>query len=275
MGLSVIISSQLSLLLLENVGWPDVMLQKTLPSATWHHVHPHPYLWWRKMWFCPCPYSEVLVKKENIKFWTNPEAGEVRVGSIVGLVVSFHQRGDNSGLLLIQTWLCCLPGCLLLFSLQYHLLFPLNLFVSQDNCKWKQKRSNKQLAIQWSCFFVFLLTKYKSVFIEYWTCASMKGSRRGADIGTRTIDFLSLPCGKGPWHLREFYSADAADAGPLSAFCLIHKAGGTTAMCSEVRFTQSNAVQTPHLTRCCFGNASLGCVHVECVFYNCWLFFFF
>lgn len=133
---------KLNLLLLENVGWPDVILQKTLLSATWHHVQLHPYLWWRKTLVCRCSFQWGFGKRKKIyiKFWTNPEAGEVRIGGIVGLVVSFHQRRDNSGLLLIQTWLCCLPCCLLLFSLQYHLLFPLNLFVSQDNCKEKQKK---------------------------------------------------------------------------------------------------------------------------------------
>lgn len=82
---------------------------------------------------CTRNVSEVLVKEETLH-WTNPEAGEVRIGGIVGLVVSFHQGGDDPGLLLIQTWPHRLPGCLLLFSLQYHVLLPLNLLVCQDDC---------------------------------------------------------------------------------------------------------------------------------------------
>lgn len=83
--------------------------------------------------------SVVLVKGETL-YWTNPEAGEVRIGGIVGLVVSFHQGGDDSGLLLIQTWPHCLPGCLLLFPFYYHVLLPLDFLVCQDDCNIDRKR---------------------------------------------------------------------------------------------------------------------------------------
>lgn len=86
----------------------------------------------------------VLLKEET---GTNPEAGEVRIGGIIGLVVSFHQGGDNPGLLVIQTWPHCLPGCLLLFPLQDHVLLPLNLLVRQDDCK--RKDALKYLTIHW------------------------------------------------------------------------------------------------------------------------------
>lgn len=91
--------------------------------------------------------SVVLVKGETL-YWTNPEAGEVWIGGIVGLVVSFHQGGDDPGLLLIQTWPHCLPGCLLLFPLYYHVLLPLDFLVCQDDCNIDRKRGYvKYLAI--------------------------------------------------------------------------------------------------------------------------------
>lgn len=65
--------------------------------------------------------------------WTNPEAREIWIGGIVGLVVSFHQAGDDPGLLIVQPRPHCLPGCLLFFPLQNHILLPLNLLICEDN----------------------------------------------------------------------------------------------------------------------------------------------
>lgn len=78
--------------------------------------------------------NAVVVEEETL-CWTHPEAGEVGIGGIVGLVVSLHQTGDDLGLLLVQTWPHRLSGCLLLFPLHYHVLLPLNLLVGQDDCK--------------------------------------------------------------------------------------------------------------------------------------------
>lgn len=64
-----------------------------------------------------CTNVSVVWVKEETLYWTNPEAGEVRIGGIVGLVVSLHQGWDDPGLLLIQTWPHRLPGCLLFFPL--------------------------------------------------------------------------------------------------------------------------------------------------------------
>lgn len=91
---------------------------------------------------------------------TNPEAGEVRIGGIIGLVVSFHQGGDNPGLLVIQTWPHRLPGCLLLFPLQDHVLLPLNLLVRQDDCK--RKDALKYLTIHWP------KSQTQTHFSKYW-----------------------------------------------------------------------------------------------------------
>lgn len=73
---------------------------------------------------------------------TDPEAVEVGVGGIVGLVVSFHQGGNNSGLLLVQTWPHGLAGRLLLLPLHYHVLLPLDLLVRQDDCGENDRGEN-------------------------------------------------------------------------------------------------------------------------------------
>lgn len=70
---------------------------------------------------------------------TDPEAVEVGVGGIVGLVVSFHQGGNNFGLLLVQTWPHGLAGRLLFLPLHYHVLLPLDLLICQDDCRVKRR----------------------------------------------------------------------------------------------------------------------------------------
>lgn len=87
------------------------------------------------------------MEEEETLYWTNPEAGEVGIGGIKGLVVSLHQTGDDTGLLLVQTWPHRLPCGLLLFPLYYHVLLPLNLLVGQDDCerRWDGEDIEKHL----------------------------------------------------------------------------------------------------------------------------------
>lgn len=105
--------------------------------------------------------SVVLVKEET---WTNPEAGEIRIGGIIGFVVSFHQGRDDPGLLIIQPWPHCLPGCLFLFPLQYHFLLPLNLLVCQDDCNRGWKRGN--IKISYNSTHTFANTDVKAVKVR-------------------------------------------------------------------------------------------------------------
>lgn len=77
----------------------------------------------------------VVQVKEEVLSSTDPEASEVSVGGVVGLVVSFHQAGDDPRLLVIQPWPLRLPGRFLLLPLHDHFPFPLNLLICQYDCK--------------------------------------------------------------------------------------------------------------------------------------------
>lgn len=85
----------------------------------------------------PPPRFPVAREGRGERRHTDPEAVEVGVGGIVGLVVSFHQGGNNFGLLLVQTWPHGLAGRLLLLPLHYHVLLPLDLLICQNDCRKK------------------------------------------------------------------------------------------------------------------------------------------
>lgn len=97
------------------------------------HHHPHSLAGPSDLAPAQSPVHGFPVARERRRH-TDPEAVEVGIGGIVGLVVSFHQGGNNFGLLLVQTWPHGLAGRLLLLPLHYHVLLPLDLLVRQDDC---------------------------------------------------------------------------------------------------------------------------------------------
>lgn len=109
----------------------SIVKKRTLIHFSRNKHLPHTY-----SWRTTAAGYRVFVKNNTR---TNPKAREIRIGGIVGLVVSFYQAGDDPSLLLIQSWLHRLAGCLLLLPLHYHFLFPLNLLICQYNCNrgWK------------------------------------------------------------------------------------------------------------------------------------------
>lgn len=68
---------------------------------------------------------------------TDPEAAEVGVGVVVGLVMRLHQGGDDLALLVAQPWpprlLLRLPLRLLVLPPLDQVLLPLHLLVRQDD----------------------------------------------------------------------------------------------------------------------------------------------
>lgn len=87
---------------------------------------------------------------------TNPKSGEVRVGVIVCLVVSVHQRGDDLTLFFRESGSPCLFLCLalrlLLLPPLNQVLFPLHFLVCQNDWMGKIERV-REFSAHWKTSF--------------------------------------------------------------------------------------------------------------------------
>lgn len=74
---------------------------------------------------------------------TDPEAVEVGVGVVVGLVVCLHQRGDDLALVLAQPGSLRLPLRLLILPPLDQILLPLHLLICQDDWGRGRRRGDR------------------------------------------------------------------------------------------------------------------------------------